>query len=219
MTSMIDAGTIQWRGRAIPALLPGLEYDPERHAYKLNGISMPSVTTILLNLRGRTFYPANNSGANWGKSAHDHVYHYVKGMLDFKRLSDRMKPTIKGFQEGLDKLGVKIKVGALGEYLIYSKKFHFAGRFDFLFQVGDDDLLIDFKTGTPSEFESRLTGLQLGGYAVALTEWKIVKPARLRLAELNVQPDGEIAIETYKPREVMHAFLAYLTVCNYMKQI
>jgi hypothetical protein len=213
---MMGSLTVQWRGQAIPALIPGVEFSDEKHEYHVHGAKWPNVTGFLAD-----FYdgPEDSSAAAWGKSAHDHAFHLIKGTIAMDRVEENMRPTLRGIEEGLKDLGVKIGDEALAEYIVFSRKFHFIGRFDFLFAIKSNDLLVDLKTGSPSEKETRRTGLQVGGYAIAAIEQELTSASKLRVAELNVQPDGKSKVREFKLREVMNTFLAQITVKNYFSKI
>ena len=210
------AATIQWRGRAVPALLPGIEFDEAKHEYKVDGQKWPNVTGYLAD-----YYhgPQESQGAKWGTSAHKHVFHFMKKTLDLARVAKNMRPTIDGWCKGLEYFKVPPDADMLAEYIIYSKPFHFIGRFDFLFALPDMDLLIDLKTGSQGEMESRKTGLQQGGYAQGIIEHGLSTLSRLRLAEMNVQPDGTMTPQWFKTREVMEVFRAQVRVVNYFKKL
>lgn len=213
------SATIKWRGRDIPALLPGVEYDPEKHEYKVDGQHFPSVSSFLSALQS-PFIGLNSAvAAEWGTSAHTHLYHLIAGNLDMKRVSERMMPTIQGFEKALGHLGLTRINPALCEYIVYSKRLRFAGRFDFLFADGNRDVLVDFKTGTPSERSSRMTGMQLGGYLYAGIECKLIKLSSTFLAEINVQPDGKFEVRRFGAERCMNVFVAQATVKNYFDNL
>lgn len=214
---MKAASEIKWRGRAIPASSPGVEFKEAGHEYRVHGVRWPSVTGFLAD-----FYdgPEDSAAAAWGTSAHDHAFHFVRGTLDFDRVEEQMKPTLIGLKEGLKELGVDVYENeCLAEHVVLSRKFHFIGRLDFLFAVKFNDLLVDLKTGTPSEKATRRTGLQVGGYAIAAVEQGLTTMPKLRLAEINVQPSGSWKVREFKPREVANVFLAQVTVKSYFSKI
>lgn len=213
----MKASTVQWRGRAIPSLSPGVEFREKGHEYHVHGVRWPSVTGFLAD-----FYdgPEESASLEWGKSAHEHAFHFIKGTLDFDRVEEQMKPTLIGIKEGLKELGVPLWDGdVLAEQIVLSRKFHFIGRLDFLFAVKFNDVLVDLKTGAPSEKATRRTGLQVGGYAIAAIEEELSTASKLRTAELNVQPDGKWKVREFRTREVMNVFLAQVTVKNFFQKI
>jgi hypothetical protein len=211
------AGTILWHGADIPALLPGVEFKADGHEYTVDSSPWPSVTGYLNDDR---YDNGDNTAALWGESAHDHAFHLVKGTLNRSMVTDpRMVLTLQGFEAGLKHFGVTLPCGVLAEYIVYSKRFHFIGRFDFLFSLGNHDLLLDLKTGASSKRASRQTGLQLGGYAHGIIEHKLSTMTRLRLAELNVQLDGTWWPETFNTKKVMNVFLAAVSYKNYYNNI
>jgi hypothetical protein len=213
---MTGAATIQWRGRAVPAVLPGVEFEEKGHKYRVNGQSWPSVTSFL-----EDYYhgPQESAGAKWGTSAHKHVFHFMAKTLDMERLNPRMKPTLDGWLDALSFFKVPPGAEMLAEYIVYSARFHFIGRFDFLFALPDMDLLLDLKTGGQGEMESRKTGLQLGGYCHGIIEHGLSTISRLRAAEANIQQNGTMTPRWFKTREIMRVFLAQVEVKNYFQKI
>lgn len=211
---------LQWHGGAVPAVLPGVEFKADGHEYTVNGSRWPSVTGFL---NDDYYNNGDDTAAKWGEAAHDHAFHLVKGSLMRAAVTDpRMELTLQGFEAGLKHFGVELGGEVLAEYIVYSRRFHFIGRFDFMFNLGKYDLLLDLKTGSPNEKASRKTGAQQGGYAQAIIEHKLSTLARLRLAELNVQIDG-----TWTPREwrgndvkkVMGVFISKMNWDNYFNNL
>jgi hypothetical protein len=215
----MTAATITWRGRAIPAVLPGVEYDEKEHRYTVFGERYPNVTGYLQPLRPGLEFMKNKAAMTWGTMLHRYAFHLVEGRLDMGRVVEEIRPTLEGFQKAVASLGVKDIHRALAEFIVYSKKRKFAGRLDFMFEAGEKDLLADFKTGCYGEAETRITALQLGGYAHALIEHGITKPTRMRIAEVNVQRDGTWKTREFNVLEAMDVFLAQVKVKNYFDKI
>lgn len=210
----MSGATISWRGREIPALLPGIEFNEATHEYFIRGEKWPSVTGFLTPLKS-AFVSAQTIGANWGTSAHNHAFHYVRGTIDMSRVDPVMRPTLEGFHEALLALGFNRECDFLAEYMIYSERLRFAGRFDFMFAVGKRDMLIDLKTGAQGERESRMTGAQLGGYLIGCIEHGLTRLPAADLVEINVQPDGKWMVRKFEPHTMMNIFKSQMTVVNY----
>jgi hypothetical protein len=212
------AGTVIWHGQEIPALLPGVEFTEAGHEYKVDGAHWPSVTGLL----PERYSNSDNTAAEWGVAAHDHCFHLVKKSLVRASVDPRMEPTVCGFEKALKHFEVPADAEVLPEYIVYSRKFRFVGRFDFLFNLGAFDLLMDLKTGASSEAESRKTGMQLGGYAIAIIEQRLSTPGRLRVAEANIQMDGTMTPREWRGRQVrelMEVFQSQMRVQNYFKKL
>jgi hypothetical protein len=212
------AGTIIWHGAEIPAILPGVEFTEAGHEYKVDGARWPNVTGFL----PERYNNGDDTGAKWGQAAHDHCFHLVKKSLVRANVSPRMELTVRGFEKALKHFEIPADAEVLPEYIVYSRKFHFIGRFDFLFNLGAFDLLTDVKTGAASEAESRKTGMQLGGYAIAIIEQRLSTLGRLRVAEVNIQMDGAMTPREWRGRQVkelMDIFHAQMMVRNYFKKL
>jgi hypothetical protein len=208
--------TIQWRGREIPALPPGVEYNDATHRYFVDSQEWKSATQRLKPLHG--FMEDGGIGMAWGKAAHDHVFHFMQGTLDAAMVDERMWPTLRGWQDAGGFFGF-ISKPFLAEYIVYSRRLRIIGRLDYLFDLGKHDLMVDLKTGSPSARETSITGLQLGIYAHGLIEHKLTTPAKLHTAEINVQMDGKMRPHEYNTAEIMAAAAGYLTYDSYMAKI
>lgn len=216
---MTPTATIKWRGRDIPAVLPGIEYDDKEHRYTIFGERFQNVTGYLMPLRPGLEFMNSKAAMTWGTMAHRYAFHLVEGRLDNNRLVEEIRPTLVGFKRAVASLGVKDLHRAIAEYIVYSMKRKYAGRLDFMFEAGEKDLLADLKTGCFGEAEARITALQLGGYAHALIEHGITKLTQLRIAEVNVQRDGEWKTREFNVMEAMDVFLAQVKVKNYVDKI
>jgi hypothetical protein len=214
-----DAGVLIWHGQEIPAVPPGVEFNEERHEYTVMGERWPNVTGFL----PERYDNGDKTAALWGQAAHDHAFHLVKGSLVRYLVTDeRMELTLQGIEKGLKHFEIPDGAPVLAEHIVYSRRFRVIGRFDFLFDLGAYDLLIDLKTGARSEHETRKTGMQEGGYVICIIDRGLSTLGRLRVAEMNVQMDGSMIPREWRGRQVrdlMNVFLAQVTVQNYFRKI
>ena len=197
-------------------LPPGVEFDSEHHQYKLHGVIVPGVTSLL----GEFYYgPANSKKSAWGTAIHDHIYHHLLGDLDESRVSKKIRSRIDAFDKALAKLKIDRTEARISEYIIVSERHDYCGCLDYLFFLGRTDMLLELKTGERTDDAMISAGLQLGGYGVALCEMKVTSASKLRGAAVYVGEDGDAKIVRYDMREVMHTFLAYLTVQRFKQKI
>lgn len=211
---MTGKKTYKWRGREFPA--PPIQFDEVNHIYRDERGILPGVTSIL---NTEPVFYAPGPAAEWGKAAHDHLYHFVNGSLDIEKVSPRMMPTIEGFRRALVKIGLENDPDCLSEFIVYSRAWRYAGRLDFLFAGEKYDCLVDFKSGALGTYATKMTGLQLGGYSVALCEMSISDLSRLKAFEVNVQIDGKEEIAPFDTRDIHRTFLAHLTVQKYWQKL
>lgn len=216
------AGII-WKGKEIPALPSGVTYDPDRHEYRDDRGLLPSVTGFMREFQ---FQGGDDTAMKWGSAVHDHIFHYLRGTLNMKKVDRRILPYLRAIDEALEYLKLD-RVLMLSEHIVYSRRHRFAGRLDYLFEAGPKDIFIDLKTGAKCEKSSRLTAMQLGGYVIAAAEMGLTKISQARIIELNIQMDGKWRpIVESNVRESANIFLARLaevrareTVLNYLNKI
>ena len=207
---MNGAGTLIWKGAEIPAMLPGLEFNPDGHIYKVNGMVWKSVTQYTGLLCSHDF--VQQVDLDWGSAAHDYLY-----LSDMDLLApggdERMLPYIAGWNAECVKRGWDRKK-MLAEYPIYSKKYLYTGRLDNLFETEKYDWLIDKKTGQPSP----TTGPQLAGYGQAAIEWGLTTLGRLKLMEVCIDKNGVVKTQPFDFKSCLQDFLMAYSLTNKYKK-
>jgi len=132
----------------------------EDRYYEIDGLSLPSVTTILKirnnpalnrwasNLGTELSEQISEETAEIGKQIHSYVAGFIKGIaisqLEWNTLSDEIKNGIRAYERF--RLQVKFE-GMETEKMVYSVKYKFAGTLDAIGKIGKDKILVDFKTG------------------------------------------------------------------------
>ena len=132
----------------------------EDRYYEIDGLSLPSVTTILKihnnpalnrwasNLGTELSEQYKEETAEIGKQIHSYVARLIKGIpigkLEWMQLSNEIKNGIRAYERF--RLQVKFE-GMETEKMVYSVKYKFAGTLDAIGKIGKDKILIDFKTG------------------------------------------------------------------------
>ena len=132
----------------------------EDRYYEIDGLSLPSVTTILKihnnpalnrwasNLGTELSEQYKEETAEIGKQIHSYVARLIKsipiGKLEWMQLSNEIKNGIRAYERF--RLQVKFE-GMETEKMVYSVKYKFAGTLDAIGKIGKDKILIDFKTG------------------------------------------------------------------------
>jgi len=167
----------------------------EDRYYEIDGLSLPSVTTILKihnnpalnrwasNLGTELSEQYKEETAEIGKQIHSYVAGLIKGIpigkLEWMQLSDEIKNGIRAYERF--RLQVKFE-GMETEKMVYSVKYKFAGTLDAIGKIGKDKILIDFKTGErfyPSMFA------QVVAYYKAHYEMKHIRIKELLVVNLN----------------------------------
>lgn len=193
-----------------------IEFNAERHEYRVNGLIVPSVTQVLssVGLPDLSGIPAEllEWKAGLGSAVHKATELDDLGDLDEESLDLAIKPYLEAYRK------FKIESGfvPLGmEEAVYSKKYGFAGRLDRVGFFGHKSILslIDYKTGL---VDVKTVGPQTSGYQTGWNEanetkdhikaryaLKLNKDATYRLIRLDNKMDFQIflnALNIYKWR-------------------
>jgi hypothetical protein len=145
-----------------------LQFDPESHSYRLDGVPIPGVTSILKDLSEREyrFVKAETMAeAAWlGQAVHKVIELESAGTLDEDALDARLREYLDAWRHFRTHSGF---VPTLSEEKVYSRRYHYAGQLDLFGALNSDAALIDAKrcAGVP-----RTAGPQTAGYEIALRE-------------------------------------------------
>ncbi len=192
-----------------------IEFNEERHEYRVNGVIVPSVTQVLqsVGLPDLSGVPAEllEWKAGLGTAVHKATELDDLNDLDEESLDPTIKPYLEAYRKFKRESGfIPTKI----EERIYSKKFGYAGTFDRFGTFLDryTPVLIDFKTGITDPL---IVGPQTAAYQEAINEptrskgrfWryalKLNKDATYRLIRLDNKMDFQIflnALNLYKWR-------------------
>jgi len=167
----------------------------EDRYYEIDGLSLPSVTTILKihnnpalnrwasNLGTELSEQISEETAEIGKQIHSYVAGFIKSIaiptLEWRQLSDEIKNGVRAYERFRLQTGF---VGLAAEAIVYSLKYQYAGTLDAVGTIGDHRVLVDFKTGErfyPSMFA------QVTAYYKAHYEMKHIRIKELLVVNLN----------------------------------
>lgn len=210
----MNAGAgIIWHGKEIPALLPGLTFDPDGHIYKVNGRPLKSVTQYTSKEQDHSF--CSEVDMVWGSTVHDYLHKMDTETLDYDspEFDNRFNPYLEGWLDFRIKKGWHNKA-MLAEYPLYSKKYLFTGRMDRLFATEHHDFLIDIKSGAPSA----VTGLQLSAYAQMCVEHGLTTPARVKLVEICIDREGKCRPQPFDFKKEWPFFLMRYSLTNHLNK-
>ena len=211
--SISHGETIFWKGKQIPALLPGLSFSEDGHIYKVNGVVRKSVTQYT-GLYGNHDF-VTEVDLKFGSVVHDYLYKDDIGVLDFNspEFDHQFDGYISGWNAECEKRGWD-KKKMLAEYPIYSKKYLYTGRFDNAFETEHYDYFIDKKTGQPSD----ITGMQLAAYVQAAIEWGFTTASRARLVEVCIDKNGKVRTQMFNFKTCLQDFLMAYSLANKYKK-
>lgn len=146
-----------------------LVFNEQDHTYKLNGVLIPSVSTLLDPLYDFRFVSQENleKARKKGKAIHRTIELYEKGTLDQDTLHPFLASCLKQWIDFKQVMGY---VASISEHMVHSDQFGYAGTLDGGGKMGDFEMLLDVKSG--SKYEPHK--LQTMGYKIAAVERKIL---------------------------------------------
>lgn len=195
---------------------PELTFEERRHVYRLNGVEIPSVTTIMGPLSEQVYATVNDAvlrkaGAR-GTAVHNAIENYVK--FGIEDIATEYAGYFDAFLQWCKDHKV---VPYASEVRLYHKALLYAGTADLLASVDKEDTLVDFKT--TSSMSEMLCGVQLEAYKRAHESHegagKLSKKAILHLSK-----NGKYEMFHFNPHdtECWKVFTALLTVRNYKQK-
>lgn len=149
---------------------PAIEFNEERHEYRLDGAVVPSVTEIIKPLSDFSNVPEEQREfkRQIGKALDAAITLYERQDLDFDTLDEQVLPFFEAWLAFKKDTGFRV---ILNQVIVFSRKLRFAGTLDILGTRTPDspnpDELIDTKcvwTMDPA------TGVQTAGYGIACFE-------------------------------------------------
>lgn len=145
--------------------LPELDFEERAHTYRLNGMVIPSVTTIMKPISDAEYKGISQQtldvAASKGTSVHEAVENWVKFRVE--DIQPEFKPYFDAFLDWVDKFK-PVFIGS--EVRMYHRLLGYAGTVDLLVLIDGKLTLIDVKS-TYNVIE-KACGLQLEAYAQAL---------------------------------------------------
>lgn len=194
-----------------------LIFDPEQHRYMVNGIAVPSVTTILGSVGIPDLRFVNKDvlekACDFGTAAHLACELSDLGELDETALDSNLKPMLDQWKI-IRAMFVRPGVEEMIEKRSYSGKFKFAGTLDraYINREKKSLAIVDLKTGahTPS------AGPQTAAYAQLVAEESGIKfrtVKRYTAHLLHGEERGKLV--EYKHSTDWPVFLSALNIYNF----
>jgi hypothetical protein len=174
------------------------EFDPELHAFTVNGRPQPSVTQIINDCLGvNPFW--TKEGRDAGQATHKAIHYYAEGDLDFDSLAEETKPRLEAYVRFCEEHQWKPD---LLEQPMYHPTLLYCGIPD---QVQIDRAVLDLKNGP----HMRQHSLQLSGYANFLPN-----PLRYERWTVQLLDTGKYKLEPYKKQEATADFNTFISMLN-----
>jgi hypothetical protein len=194
--------------------LPELAFEENTHTYTVNGIEIPSVTTVMKQLN-EDYYGGIDTGvltkaAAKGTAVHNAIENFLKFGID------DIAAEFNGYYRAFKSFMYDFKPEVIGsENRIYHKMLRYAGTSDLALIVKNKLLCVDAKTS--SSIVKMLTRVQLEAYARAFSSHGIEFAGK---AVLHLKKNGQYSFDDrYEPKdtEAWDVFCSMLTVRNYLE--
>lgn len=191
-----------------------LTFEEKTHTYTLNGIAIPSVTTVMKPLSDDTYGSIDKEVLNRAAARGTAVHNAIENYLNFgvEDISSEYRGYFEGFLRWMQEHDVK-PIGT--EIRLYHKGLLYAGTTDLVAEVDGKITLVDYKTS--ASVQDKLCGVQLEAYDKALHSHGYTVEQR---AILHLKKDGEHTFIPFAANsEYWRVFTALLTVQNYKKKL
>lgn len=132
--------------------MPSLEYNDKLHEYKLDGVVLPSVTTILKDcgmMKALKFYTLD--GANKGKRRHKLTELYDKDILDYGSIAEEDMPYLEGWIKVKEALKIEVEPSGV-EVRLYHPLLRYVGTADRICKLNEIITIVDLKTGAKEKW-------------------------------------------------------------------
>jgi len=192
---------------------PELTFDDEHHIYRLDGIIIPSVSSIMAPLSSAEYKGISektlNHAANRGTSIHNSIENWIKFEIE------DVEPEYQGYFDAFRSWYEKYKPVIIGsECRVYHPLLKYGGTIDILAYVEDKLTLVDIKN--TYALNDMLCGVQLEAYTQAMVSHGIKVEAK-RI--LHLKKDGSYGYPEYPAKDGnrWRVFGGLKTVYDYIK--
>lgn len=193
--------------------IEGLTFNRVKHSYAYNGVSVPSVTTILKPLNDFGFVRGDvlEYARDRGSAVHEAIELLAADDLDEDSLDPVILPYLDGYRRFLADTGF---VALASEQMVYHSKFGYAGTFDTIGILNKQRAVIDYKTGASLPIS---VGPQLAAYQNAYNAGAAKGGAVLARYALHLTGDGGYGLVRYSDAADWPEFLHLLGHFNWIK--
>lgn len=193
--------------------MPELTFEERRHVYLLNGMEIPSVTTLMAPLSDRVYGTVDKEtltkAAGKGTAVHNAIDNYLEFGVD--DIPEEYRGYMDSFLGWMEMSKPEI---IATERKVYHKLFRYAGTSDLLCMIDGKMTLVDYKTSYQEQ--PLLHNIQLEGYARAWDSQGVEIEDRLIL---HLKKDGKYMAHHYpKSAENFEVMKSLNTLYNYMKK-
>ena len=188
-----------------------LKFEENTHTYTIDGIELPSVTTIMEPLKNRSYSGISESvmekAAQRGSDVHNSIENYIK--FDIIDIPDEYKGYFDAYLKWWNTFHPEV---IASEAKVYHKLLRYAGTIDLVLNINNEIVLVDIKT--TATLKEDLCGVQLEGYYQALKSHGILVDKK---AILHLSSDGEYKFVMFPSADAMRwrVFTALKTIFDY----
>lgn len=171
--------------------MPELAFEEKTHTYKLNGVVIPSVSSIMEPINAVKYDRVDSytldKAAQKGSAVHDAIENYIKFGIDDIPTEHR------GYFDAFIDWWNEYKPVVVGsEIRIYHKLMRYGGTVDLLCYINGELTLVDYKS--TYVLSDMTCGVQLEGYAQAFASHGIrVQKKKI----LHLKKDGSFNVREY----------------------
>lgn len=189
----------------------GLEFEDATHTYRLDGMEIPSVSTIIKPLSEIEYREISeetlNNAAKKGTEVHNAIENWIKFEID--DISPEKRPFLDAYLKWWRNHDIRV---VESEWRIYHKIMRYGGTLDLLAYVDGYLTLIDYKT--TYTILDMVCGPQLEAYSQALSSHGIKVDKKMIL---HLRKDGTYKEKFFPIRDTVcwQVFSALKTVYDY----
>lgn len=186
--------------------MPTLTFDPEKHEYRLDGVKLIGVTTVLREAKLYDFYGLSGYYAERGTAIHTVTELDDKGALN-EAANDIVNPVIPyldAWRKFKDETGVEV---LQTEEAVFHPIYRYAGTLDRRVLWRGREGIIDLKSGLKAPWHT----LQTAAYA------KTFNRPLLRFS-LYLRQNGTYELDEHKDPDDWEIFKAALLLVNWKKK-
>jgi hypothetical protein len=187
-----------------------LTFDPVAHEYRVGGVRVPGVTSVLWPLVDFSRVPPDvlAAKADLGRRVHLAAQLHDEDDLDEASVEADVAPYLEAYRRFLAETRATV---VENECRVFDPLYRYAGTLDRVMAIDGECWLVDLKTSIATPIT---TGPQTSAYLRALSN-----PAVTRRAALRLRPDGTYRLDALNDPNDWSVFLSCLTLYRYAESL
>ena len=192
--------------------LPELTFEETRHIYRLNGMEIPSVTTLMKPLSDDFYRTVNQSVLDRAAKRGTAIHNAIENFTEFG--AEDIDPQYAGyFSAFLQWWNLRKPVPLAMEQRVYHKILRYAGTADLICDIGGRLTLVDYKSS--AQVNTKLCAVQLEGYDRAFESHGVKVDDRLIL---HLSKDGYQEVPFQRSSKCWSVMSSLMTIKNYINE-